>query len=183
MKKIIKLKESELVGLIQKILREQGVVGSITRVGNISKSTSRGGSRMKGPDTGGGDVDPCHFENIKTAINTCIKSKNTYKSTRNSDYYGRKLYDAMNGITMSQDNTYKAFEEITDRDNFCRTVANFNFEGEGIVEWLMDEQFLNYNKLWNIIKQKVGENFVPDECEFKKSLEDPFYNGNKKIYT
>jgi hypothetical protein len=155
MKKTIKLTESELIGLIKKVINEQRF--------NLTKSVPKG-SRFGMPETdaGGGDDFMCKQYNIISAIKKC--KKGDYIPDDNSRKLGLELYNTMSGINFNHNKTYEVFKKIKDSNEFCKIVKNFNYEKQPLDKWISGE-WLDKDNLWdNVLKNKLTTFIDRDFC-------------------
>lgn len=164
MKKTIRLTESELISLINKVINEQYLPTSAPRPIGITRST---GFRIKPGDTGDLDDVACHRSNIDKTFQFCKKNSNTYKPTPESKKIAEQLYNNMKGFSLGL-NTIKTIESIKDAKQFCEVSNSFNYDGKDLNTWLIDEISVQDDILSPKLKRFYTKMGIEDACEKDK---------------
>ena len=164
--KIIKLTESDLVKIVKRVLKEQGVLGTLgsRSAFNLSKSSPAGKTPQLQDDPTGINTE-CYQRNINNLVNVCKHNESKYVPDKDAKYIAEQLRDKMEGLGIYHIDIYNTLDYLkNDTPKFCRVSNAFNFNNENLAQWFQDELTLLPDLVWGKLENHGRNLNVGDAC-------------------
>jgi hypothetical protein len=170
MKKIVKLTESDLVKIVKRVLKEQGVLGTLgsRSAFNLSKSSPTevpAGRTPQVQDDPRGVNTECYQKNINNLVNACKRNESKYVPDKDAKYIAEQLRDEMEGLGIYHMDIYSTLDYLkNDTPKFCRVSNAFNFNNENLAQWFEDELTLLPDLVWGKLENHGRNLNIGDAC-------------------
>ena len=164
-KKVVRLTESQLVEIIEKIISEQpvtllGRTGAVPRF-NLAKSSGRS-ARLPFPEDSPVDEIPCEYFPEERIEQLFIQAKKWSSSTKDWEIVKPISEDMKKQMTgLGSGNVIELFKKIDTKEKLAALIKNWNYNNESLYDWLDDEIILGK---WSSLVKILGSKFDLPLC-------------------
>jgi hypothetical protein len=164
MSRIIRLSESDLVKIVKRVIKEQGIIGALADPSNVGLGVNT--------DVGLGGSGGCKKDNpsknkLTQLFTYCNKVQSDTNTTKIKAWNDR-LYRSMKGLGTNED-FIKVLDEIKTINELAAIWKTFKYDNENLWQWMGGEMKYSWDDTWSHLKKFQSIADISNCLEYNKS--------------